>query len=460
MNDVIQFTSKQAEAFECVQSEKYNFILYGGAIRGGKSYWGLITLLMLCRVFPGSRWCVVRQDSERLRTTTIPTFSKILKKGKLRQSPYEYVHHNGSVILFKSEQFDRDKDLDWMKGLEVNGFLFEELNECQEATLNKAFERAGAWNIKGLKRQPNPIILATCNPTNNWVKTRIYDKWKSGDLPTTWRYIPAKITDNPYLSDDYIQSLKNLPIYDYMVFVEGDWDVQLKTGGEFWKGFELEKHVKTLEFNRHAPFHVSIDENVNPYLTLSIWQIDGRKIRQVHEIPCKDPNNTASRAGKLFANWLTSLGNYNPVFVYGDTSTLSGNTIDDDKKTFMDKFIMELEKHHKANRRMFSKNPGVAISGDFINAIYTDNYGGLSIEISDNCKTSIADYIAVKEDADGSMAKPKITDPKTKVRYELHGHFSDAKRYFICKAFEVEFNNYKNRFNEEFLIGKRKSYVR
>ena len=460
MNDVIQFTSKQAEAFECVQSEKYNFILYGGAIRGGKSYWGLITLLMLCRVFPGSRWCVVRQDSERLRTTTIPTFSKILKKGKLRQSPYEYVHHNGSVILFKSEQYDRDKDLDWMKGLEVNGFLFEEINECQEATLNKAFERAGAWNIKGLKRQPKPIILATCNPTNNWVKTRIYDKWKNDELPSAWRYIPAKITDNPYLSKDYIDSLKNLPIYDYMVFVEGDWDVQLKTGGEFWKGFELEKHVKAIDFNLNVPFHVSIDENVNPYLTLSIWQIDGRKIRQVHEIPCRDPNNTASRAGKVFANWLTSIGNYNPVFVYGDTSTLSGNTIDDDKKTFLDKFISEVEKQHKCNRRMFSKNPGVAISGDFINAIYTDNYGGLSIEISENCKTSIADYIAVKEDADGSMAKPKVTDPKTKVRYELHGHFSDAKRYFICKAFEVEFNNYKNRFNEEFLIGKRKSYVR
>ena len=82
MNDVIEFTSKQSEAFECVRSEKFNFILYGGAIRGGKSYWGLITLLMLCRVFPGSRWCVIRQDSERIRSTTIPTFSKILKKGK------------------------------------------------------------------------------------------------------------------------------------------------------------------------------------------------------------------------------------------------------------------------------------------------------------------------------------------------------------------------------------------
>lgn len=80
---------------------------------------------------------------------------KLNPSGKLRQSPYEYTHPNGSVILFKSESYDRDKDLDWMKGLEVNGFLFEEINECQEQTFYKAFERAGAWIIEGLSEEDN-----------------------------------------------------------------------------------------------------------------------------------------------------------------------------------------------------------------------------------------------------------------------------------------------------------------
>ncbi|MEK0336745.1 MAG: phage terminase large subunit, partial [Nitrosopumilus sp.] len=218
---ILEFTAKQEEAFKKIQSEMFNFILYGGAIRGGKTWWGLSSLLILCEIFPGSRWCIIRQDSERIRTTTIPSFNKIDKRGILKQSPYEYTHHNGSVILFKGENYSRDKELDWMKGLEVNGFLFEEINECQETTLNKAFERAGSWIIPQLNKQPKPIILATCNPSNGWIKERVYDKWKNGTLPETYCYIPAKITDNPHLPEEYIESLKNLPKYEYMVFVQG-----------------------------------------------------------------------------------------------------------------------------------------------------------------------------------------------------------------------------------------------
>lgn len=459
---LIEFTPKQLEAFECILSEKYNFILYGGAIRGGKTFWGLLSLLILCEVFKGSRWCVIRQDSERIRTTTIPSFSKIDKKGVLKQSPYEYHHHNGSVIMFKGENFDRDKELDWMKGLEVNGFLFEEINECQEKTLNKAFERAGSWNLKG--EQPIPLILATCNPSPNWVKDRIYDRWKNGTLPKTYAYIPAKITDNPYLSDEYKESLNNLPKYEYMVFVDGDWDVQLKTGGEFFKAFELERHVIPITIDKNKSYHISIDDNVNPYITLSIWQITkkdkGSDIIQVHEIPCKDPDNTATKAAANLSRWLTSQENKQGVFIYGDRNTQNGNTIDDDKKSFLDKFCDELRKAHSCQLRVFAKNPSVQMTGEFINAIYEYEYLGLRIMINETCKTSISDYITVKQDVDGSMAKPKVTDPNTKVRYEPNGHFSDAKRYFICKAFESEFLKWQNRFNEEFIVGRRRSYVR
>ena len=142
---MIEFTPKQTEAMDALESEQFNFILYGGAIRGGKTVFGLSALLVLCTVYPHSRWCVIREDMEKIRTTTIPSFRALEPSGQLKQSPYEYTHPSGSVILFKSENFAQDKDLDWMKGLEVNGFLFEEINECQQKTFNKAFERAGSW---------------------------------------------------------------------------------------------------------------------------------------------------------------------------------------------------------------------------------------------------------------------------------------------------------------------------
>ena len=179
---IIDFFPKQIEALEKVLINKYNLVVYGGAIRGGKTVWGLATLLFLCEVYPRSRWCIIRETMDRLRTNTIPSFKKLGAKGKLIENPFEYTHHNGSKILFKGENYAMDKDIDWMKGLEVNGILFEEINECKEQTLYKAFERAGSWIINGAKRQPFPIVMATCNPTFGWVKHLIYDNYKKGTL--------------------------------------------------------------------------------------------------------------------------------------------------------------------------------------------------------------------------------------------------------------------------------------
>jgi hypothetical protein len=90
-------------------------------------------------------------------------------------------------------------------------------------------------------------------------------------------------------------------------------------------------------------------------------------------------------------------------------------------------------------------HPRVSISGDFVNAIYELNYGGYTIEISDTCKVSIDDYATVKEDKNGKMIKETAKDPVTKKPYEINGHFSDTKRYFICKVLEKEFMFYISR---------------
>lgn len=458
----IEFTPKQTSAMNALQSEKYNFILYGGAIRGGKTWFGLSALLVLCEVFKKSRWCVIRENTERIRITTIPSFNKLNARGKLKSNPYEYVHHNGSIILFKGENYAIDKDLDWMKGLEVNGFLFEEINECQQQTLNKAFERAGSWNIKPM---PKPIILATCNPTFQWVKELIYDRWKLNQLPKTWLYIPAKITDNPHLSLDYIESLKNLPRWEYEVFVEGNWDVQLQTGSEFYKEFRVDKHVKNINIDLDSYIHVSIDSNVFPYISLSIYQLckiyDNWIIKQIHELPCIDPNNTASKAGEVFSKWLKSVGyKLNKVYVYGDSSTKSRNNIDDNKRSFFDIFVNTIKKYNfEIVDRMIGKSPSVSAIGDFVNAIFEGVVKGIEININESCKKTINDFIETKQDKDGTILKKRITDSKTGISYEPNGHIVDNLKDFIYQAFTQEFNNYQNRF-KPFEVGGAKQVLR
>ena len=436
----MRLTPKQTEAMNAVQSEKYNFILYGGAIRGGKSVWGLSALLILCQVFPKSRWCVIRENSEKIRTTTIPSFNKIEPSGSLRQSPYEYTHPNGSVILFKSENYAQDKDLDWMKGLEVNGFLFEEINECQEQTLYKAFERAGSWIIPHSKHQPRPIILSTCNPTFGWVKTLIYDRWKNETLPETWLYIPAKITDNPHTPQSYLDNLKNLPTYEYMVFVEGNWDIQLKTGGEFYKCFEISDHVGHTAYNPELPLHISWDDNVNPYLPCGIFQIEGKHIKMIDEIAGTTPNNTVkSVCNEIIRKYPA---HNSGMFIYGDATANKQDTKLENGYNFY-RLVMDYLQQYRPKNRVTASNPSVVMRGNFINTVLEKNLSEIKITIGENCKHAIGDFIGLKEAADGTKLKEMATEPKTGVRYQKFGHFSDLFDYICCTAFAADFETYQ-----------------
>jgi hypothetical protein len=455
-----EFTEKQTIAMSAIQSELYDLIMFGGAIRGGKSFWGLSAFLVLCRIFPNSRWCVIRENIEKIRTTTIPTFKKLMASGHLRESPYEFTHKNGSVILFKGENYAQDKELDWLKGFEANGFLFEEINECQELTLQRAFSRSGSWVIPNNGINPHPIVLATCNPSFGWVKTNIYDKWQSNTLPKKWLFIPSQITDNvnkegkSNLPQAYLDNLDNLNQYEREVFVKGNWNIQLKTGNEWLKGFELNKHVRKVDYNEDQIIHISIDSNVLPYIAITFWQIKHNslfwEIKQFHEILAKDPNNTARKAGELAAKYLKYQKYDSKIYLYGDRSTKNRNNIDDDKRSFAEIFKDSLKKQGFAIQDKFlSLAPNVSDIADFLNAIYDGTLTFAKITIGDNCTNSINDYLTTKEDKDGGMIKRRVSDSKTQMSYEENGHLTDTHKDFIVQCFYEEFKKYKHRLQPE-----------
>jgi hypothetical protein len=227
---IVELTKKQREFAEAALSGKYRYLLFGGGIRSGKSYVGIEIILLLCKVFPGSRWAIVRKDLPTLRRNTIPTFDKIAHPfaGPVRRDEWLSHCENGSTILFFPESFDIDPELNRWRGLEVNGFLLEEMNELQTPSFNKAIERAGSWVLPGPVEQPFPIVLGTCNPSQGLVKTMFHDPWHAGTLKAPFYFLPATILDNPHLPPEYIKSLENLKKTDintYLRFVRGDWTV-------------------------------------------------------------------------------------------------------------------------------------------------------------------------------------------------------------------------------------------
>ncbi len=449
---------KQEEFINAVLSGNYSFVLFGGAIRGGKTFSLLALFLILCRAFPGSRWAIVRKDLPTIKRNLYPSWDKIKPTRfieKHNNETHTVTMKNGSQIIFYPENYVQDKNLDRWKGLEVNGFGFEEINECQQVTLFKAFERAGSYVVPDLAIQPKPIVVGTCNPTQGWVKEMVYTPWKQGTLKSTWLYIQSRIHDNlPLLKaqPDYLPSLKeNLNTYEYLVYVDGDWDVQLKTGGEFLGKFELSEHVRPVTWDIEKMMCISLDSNVYPYVAVTAWQVlpePGCKvIRQVNELPASDPINTGTKAGKNTGEWLTKI-NYNQrVKIYGDRSTKNRNNIDDNKKSFFALFTEGIANEgFNIEDCMLNNAPVVSTIADFVNAILAGEIPGLRIEIGEHCKESINDYIVTKTNENGGILKVRVEHPTIKkLTYEPNGHLTDTLKDFIVSAFNAEYLAFVNK---------------
>lgn len=263
---------KQQDFIEAVFSGKYSFLCYGGAMGGGKSYVCLATLILLCKAYPGSKWCVIRESLPTIKKTTLETFKKLVPANfveSYNQQDQTYTFNNGSQIFFMAEDFKNDKDFDRFKGLEVNGFLLEQVEELQESLLAVCFVRAGRWLID--KMPPRPIILANVNPTLLWPKGKIFDRWNKNTLPDDWFYEPAKISDNPILFNDkaYMHNVTaHLDDITRRRLIEGDWTAFAIDKPYLYK-FAIDKHVKpSYKPNLHLPALTSFDFNVEPMTAL------------------------------------------------------------------------------------------------------------------------------------------------------------------------------------------------
>ncbi len=227
-------TPLQVKWIEAILSNLYTFLAIGGGIRGTKTFACISALIILCRIYPRSRWAIVRKDLPTLRRNVVPSINKLRIMsggfvGELNQSIWTYTCANGSELILFPEQFIQDPELERWKGLEVNGFDLEDCSELNEKSANKAIERAGSYIIAPTPedprpKQPPPLVLANMNPCANWPRRWFYEPWKNKTIKAPYFFLPATIADNPYATDEYRESLTHLPTEEYNRFVKGEWD--------------------------------------------------------------------------------------------------------------------------------------------------------------------------------------------------------------------------------------------
>lgn len=342
----------------------------------------------------------------------------------------------------KKEFIDKDKWHDVPMTVTIAGKeLPEELTKVKSVKMNAPRQILNLRTKQIEEQAPNTVIIQSTYLNNFWVVGSpdgtygFYDEQCVGDFEYD------RIHDPDY----------------YNVYALGEWGV-IRTGSEFFGSFNRGKHSGEHKYNPDLPIHISVDNNVLPYISVSYWQADfttGTKVWQFHETCAESPNNTVKKASKLVAKYLKSIEYSDKVYLHGDASTKAANSIDDEKRSWMDLFIDTLQKEgFEIEDKVGNKNPSVAMTGEFINAIFDSTVSGIEIYIDESCTVSIEDYMSVQKDANGAILKTKVKNKTTLQTYEEHGHLSDTFRYVVVDLCNEQYTEFSNRRKRNLYGGK------
>lgn len=480
-------------------------ILFGGS-SSGKSY-SVAQLILIMTLWDGENTLVMRKVGASISKTIYEDF-KVAAKQLGIFSMFKFKDGVRQIICIPNGakiDFGGLDDPEKIKG--ISNYKRVVLDEWSEFTSEDHKQVR-----KRLRGKVGQQIITTFNPIKetHWIKKEVFDVEKWHDVPMdieiAGRKIPSQLTAvksirmneaklllNPrtkeieehapdtvviqstYLNNfwvvgspdgtygyydeqciaDFEKDRINDPDY-YNVYALGEWGV-IRTGSEFFGSFNRGKHTGECKYNPNLALHVSVDNNVLPYISYTFWQIEydfgrgiepapgGIKIRQIDEIAAESPHNTARKSALLVAAKCREWG-VDRIYLHGDASTRNANTIDDQKRSFLDLVISTLQAEGiEVIDCVGKQNPSVPMTGEFINAIFDEIIPDIRIIIGEHCTISIEDYMSVQKDENGAILKTKVRNKITMQAYEEHGHISDTFRYVVADLVREKFLLFSNR---------------
>jgi hypothetical protein len=213
-----------------------------------------------------------------------------------------------------------------------------------------------------------------------------------------------------------------------------------KSGGEFYKCFDRQLHVRRTEYDPYKPIIMSWDFNVRPYNTCTLWQKTGNlELSQIDEICLEWPHNTPEAMCSEFRKRYSKTEHYSKLIIYGDH-----NGFNDDSKGTMN-WYAQIEKFLRDYRpdNCVKPNEQVVERGNFINSVFEKNFEGVTLWIGENCPNTINDLLYLKEKEDGDKLKELVKDKERGGSYQKWGHCSDTLDYVITGVFEDEYYLFK-----------------
>lgn len=429
---------------------EYNRIVYGGAAFGGKSTLISAWLDAMCRNFEATRYYLGRETLKDIKESVLLTYFDWIKISgsvcKYNEQKSKITYRNGSEIyLLETFNYPADPNFDRLGSREYTAGAIEEgvttIRRASDLLLSRTRYKHLDFGLKAKQ-------LITLNPGDGWIKDDIVTPtFETGRAKKpTDIFVRATIASNPNkaAAEEYSKTLDDtLNDFDKARLLNGDWNARPRTGAEYFKDFSQEQHVKKCEYDPKQALHISFDENIHPYITCLIFQInkihERRIVCQIGEICQPPPNNSRRHVCDTFKGMFPN--HTAGIFVYGDATSRKNDTA----KEYGENFFTDILKYlvqYRPSLRVPSANPAVKSRGGFINEIFRKKYKGIEIQIDPSCKKSISDYSFTLEDSDGGVLKKRVTNPETGISYEKQGHNVDALCYYLTYAFNADYTTY------------------
>ena len=207
---------KQEVAWEKLLDKETKYIVFGGGAGGGKSWLGCEWLMVMCYMYPKSKWFIGRKELKRLMQSSFETFKKVCSYHQIPEDDwklngqYNYIEFtNGSRIdLLDVNEQPSDPLFERFGSTEYTGGWLEEAGEIAFKAFDVLKTRIG----RHLNKEYNlhPKLFITCNPKKNWLKRLVWKPWKDGVLEPAYAYIQSLYSDNYYTADTYGEQLDEI----------------------------------------------------------------------------------------------------------------------------------------------------------------------------------------------------------------------------------------------------------
>ena len=323
----LELSEKQRRAFDILNDKVTTELFYGGGAGGGKSWLGCIWLILSCLEYPGSRWYMARAKLKNLKQSTLLSFFEICKLWGLR-SGIDFTYNstdgvikwsNGSEIYLKDLfLYPTDPEFDKLGSTEYTGGF---IDECSEITIKAKNIIMSRVRYKLDEFGLIPKTLMASNPSKNFLYYDFYKPWKNKKLLAYRAFIPALVTDNPFISKYYIENLKKLDKVSKERLLYGNFEYDDDPA----RLFDYDKMLNI--------FDITDVEDGNKYMTIDyarlgdnktvivIW--DGFFIKKIYSFKKQKLNIT-----EAFVRKIRKKENVPWDHVLGDEDGLGGGVVD------------------------------------------------------------------------------------------------------------------------------------